>query len=184
MWSVEYVQVPDETKIVIPDKPEPNGTSLTTTDMCSNKGNEFSKGDNADETVYQRSRSMSCDSYEEDSQRVVNRLQEFKDPDQLTSKYVEPGSSVDSNSHFMSKMLERLEGAGKSGRDSQGAIQSEVGMGNLSATSSISDLCVGEEIVDGEVQSVLSMASAVEATEDMSQSDITDIHDDLVSLIE
>jgi len=181
MWSVEYVQVPDETKLIIPTEPEAKSAKSASTKMGSDKGKQSGKGDNEDKTDYHnKKRSASCDSYEEDSQSVVNRLQEFKDPDHLTSKYVELGSSVDSNSNFMSKVREKLEGAGNTGRESQSAIQGE---GNLSEASSMSDLYMGEELgVDGEVQSVQSMSSAIEATEDLSHADTTSTQGDLVSI--
>lgn len=180
MWSVEYVQLPDEAKLIIPNEPEGDSAMKNSTKTCPNKGKESAKGDNADEPDYKK-RTLSCESYEEDSKSVVDRLQEFKDPDNLTSKYMEPGSSVDSNSHFMSKLMEKLEGAGNSGRESQSAIESEMNRGNLSEASSISDLYVGEELgVDGEVQSVQSMASAVEATEEMAQSETAITQADLV----
>lgn len=179
MWSVEYVQVPDETKMIIPTKPEEaNGeTTSGAGDTTHEKGKEPSKRDKAS---IPNQRSTSCDSYEEDSQSVVNRLQEFKDPDQLTSKYVELGSSVDSNNHFMSKVFEKLEG--NSGRESQGAIQSDIGGGNLSEASSMSDIYPGEEgSADGEVESVQSAMSALEAAE-VTQSD-SNVQEELVRTV-
>jgi hypothetical protein len=171
MWSVEYVQVPDETQLVIPEKSTPlAGNSAGTVDASGITSPESSQ---PEDIPYRRKRSVSCDSYDEDNQSAADRLQDFKDPDHLTSKLVELGSSADSNSHFMSKVLEKLEGTGKPGRESQGAIDR-----NISTSSSISDLYTGEEVVgtdaelnrDGEVQSLksagsMSVSSAMEATE-------------------
>ncbi|XP_052816149.1 WD repeat and FYVE domain-containing protein 3-like isoform X4 [Mya arenaria] len=167
MWSIDYVQVPEETKLVVPTKSDTKEeTSAADTADSAKTDSNKPRASGA------RKRSVSCDSYEEGSQSVVNRLKEFKDPDSMTSKYVELGSSVDSNSHFMSKVLEKLEGVG-GGRDSS-AISGEMGEG-LSRGSSLSDLYGGEEggeegvgAADGEVQSLksagsMSLASATEA---------------------
>ena len=188
MWSVEYVQVPDETKLVLPEKSSSQaGNSAETVDASGITSPETSQ---PEDILYRRKRSVSCDSYDEDNQSAADRLQDFKDPDNLTSKLVELSSSVDSNSHFMSKVLEKLEGTGKSGRESQGAIDR-----NISTSSSISDLYTGEEVVgtdsdltrDGEVQSVksagsMSVSSAVEATESLDHVHEVDT-DDKVNLL-
>lgn len=172
MWSVEYVQVPDETKLVVPVKStKGKGNSTQTVDVARVTSLEASQ---PKDIPSHKKRSTSCDVYAEDNnQSAVDRLKDFKDPDNMNSKLVELGSSVDSNSHFMSKLLEKLEGSGTPGRESQSAIER-----NISTSSSISDLYGGEEIgnVDGElnndveVQSVksaggVSVGSAVEATE-------------------
>lgn len=173
MWSVEYVQVPDEEKLVVPEKTPPvEGNSVATTDSARVASPETSQ---PQDIPYRRKRSVSCDSYEEDNQSAVERLRDFKDPDNLTSKLVELSSSVDSNSHFMSKVLEKLEGSGKTGRESQSAIDR-----NISTSSSISDLYTAEETAsadvelnrDGEVLSLksagsVSLSSAVEVTESL-----------------
>ncbi|KAH3872283.1 hypothetical protein DPMN_035498 [Dreissena polymorpha] len=178
MWSIDYVQVPDQTRIVVPST-EKSTTSTSKVTVSSGKDITHSQSD----VPHPRQRSMSCDSYDEGNEMIVSRLKsEFKDPNLLTAKYQELGSSVDSNSHYMSKVFEKLEGVDKTGRDSISAIASEGEEeegehrgGNLSRGSSVSDL--GGEAVedagsgDGEVASVISvetgsLASAAEALEE------------------
>ncbi|KAL4240237.1 WD repeat and FYVE domain-containing protein 3 [Mactra antiquata] len=169
MWSVEYVQVPDETKLVIPEKTVTDNSKNTSDSAGVTSLDKSRSSEDA-----RKRRSTSCESYEEDNQSAVERLKDFKDPDSMTSKMVEMGSSVDSNSHFLSKVFEKLEGSSTPGRESQSAMDQV----SMSASSSISDLCNAEEIGsmdgesnrDGEVQSTksagsYSIGSAVEAME-------------------
>lgn len=92
MWSVEYVQVPDEVK----------------------KRNK-AKGDQVDsvpippevETVQTQpidiplmNRRASCDSYDSPGRSAIERLKDFKDPDLLATKRADVlGSSAESDSH-------------------------------------------------------------------------------------
>ena len=173
MWSVEYVQVPDETRISVPSIPTTKSSNRTD-DATDSTASANSGSSIPVDIAHQGSRNT----YSEEVQNAVERLKNFKDPDNITSKLVELGSSVDSNCHFMSQVREKLEGLDNSGRESIGAIDTEGTMGNLSGSSSISDLCHADDVCnvdgemnkDGEVQSVhsttsLSIDTAVEAIE-------------------
>ena len=166
MWSVEYVQVPDE-------KQQKLDESTSTRDTLSSAANKLAKESSEPIEITNRRRS-SCNSYNGDIQTAVERLKDFKDPDYIASKQVELGSSVDSNSIFMSKLQQTIGGCEK------GVIGQDIAMeredSNVSRTSSVSDLGNPEEIgmhdnelnQDGEVvsqKSAQSVASAVEAVE-------------------
>jgi len=191
MWSIDYVQVPDESQLVIPSPENTNKEESPSKDSVDSDkpGKAGEPGGSQMSGSYTRQRSMSCGSYEEDNvSSAVNRLQEFKNPDSMTSKFVELGSSVDSQSHFMSQMLEKLEGAEGSSRG-RGNSAMVGGMDTpgcsvdhgdgMSRGSSTSDLYVGDEVteegsagaLDGEVGSLRSatgsLMSAVEATESL-----------------
>ena len=164
MWSVEYVQVPDETQ-------QKSSDTLNTKDTVTQAASKLTKETSQPIEIVKRRRS-SCNSYSEDIQTAVDRLKDFKDPDYMASKQVELGSSVDSNSIFMSTLQETIEGCEKDRSDRTTGVDREDS--NISPTSSISDLCNPDEVgiqdnelnQDGEVQSQkseVSIASAMDA---------------------
>ena len=166
MWSVEYVQVPDETQ-------QKSNETTSTKDTISQAASRLAKETSQPIEIAKRRRS-SCNSYGEDVQTAVDRLKDFKDPDYIASKQIELGSSYDSNSAFMSNIEETIGSCEKDNSEGAGAIEREDS--NISQTSSISDLGNPEDVGahdldinhDGEVQSQkseLSVASAMEALE-------------------
>ena len=165
MWSVEYVQVPDETQ-------QKSTETSSTKDTVALAANKLAKEASQPIEITKRRRS-SCNSYDGDIQTVVDRLKDFKDPDyHIAAKQVELGSSVDSNSIFMSNLQETIGSSGRNAEGREVAIEREDS--NISRTSSISDLGNADEVGiqdnelnrDGEVQSQkseVSVASAMDA---------------------
>ena len=170
MWSVEYVQVPDESQ-------QKTNETTPTKDTISQAANKLVKETSQPVEIVLRRRS-SCNSYGDDVQTAVDRLKDFKDPDYIASKQVELGSSYDSNSIFMSNIEETIGSCDKGHNEGAGAIEREDS--NMSQTSSLSDLGNPEEVgvhdldlnqvhdLDGEVvsqKSEVSVASAMDALE-------------------
>ena len=165
MWSVEYVQVPDENQ----QKPIETSNPKDTVALAAR---QLSKEATSQPIEIAKRRRSSCNSYNGDIQTAVDRLKDFKDPDYIAAKQVELGSSVDSNSIFMANLQETIGNSGRTDEGREVAIDREDS--NVSRTSSISDLGNADEIGnqdnemnrDGEVQSQkseVSVASAMDA---------------------
>ena len=165
MWSVEYVQVPDENQ-------QKSTETSNTKDTVALAARQLSKEATSQPIEITKRRRSSCNSYNGDIQTAVDRLKDFKDPDYVTAKQVELGSSVDSNSIFMSNLQETIGNSGRNTESRELAIDREDS--NISRTSSISDLGNPDEVgsqdnemnKDGEVQSQkseVSVASAIDA---------------------
>ncbi|XP_048248442.1 WD repeat and FYVE domain-containing protein 3-like isoform X1 [Haliotis rufescens] len=135
MWSVEYVQVPIETKTKSKDQPETGKKDVVTSPVVNTQPIGIPK----------IARRESCDSYS-DARSAVDLLKDFKDPDYLAAKECELGSSADSEHHYVNRMKNRdnkkreQTNTGDTEKDVFERLES-----NLSTTSSTSDLYRGED---------------------------------------
>lgn len=87
MWSVEFVQLPDE--------------NLKQKDNQTNSSNKTGRSSSKPISIPKISRKESCDSY---SDLVVDKLKDFKDPECLVTAEPELGSSAESDNHLMEHM--------------------------------------------------------------------------------
>ncbi|ESO89055.1 hypothetical protein LOTGIDRAFT_154132 [Lottia gigantea] len=131
MWSIEYVQVPDETKTKLK---EDNTDSTNKDNSKSVRNTSISPPVN----VPKISRRESCDSYSE-LRSATDMLRDFKDPDFLVAKGCELGSSAESESHLVQKMKD------KDCESSRDRMSNDFSMlerleSNMSTTSSTSDI--------------------------------------------
>ncbi|XP_050392525.2 WD repeat and FYVE domain-containing protein 3 [Patella vulgata] len=95
MWSIEFVQVPDESKI----KPKDEVDDKEKQENKLNRALSMSPP----VAIPKISRRESCDSYSE-LRSATDMLRDFKDPDFLVAKGCELGSSAESESHIGQKL--------------------------------------------------------------------------------
>ncbi|KAL8607353.1 hypothetical protein ACOMHN_039503 [Nucella lapillus] len=135
MWSVEYVQVPEEKEpapVAATKSPEGKESS-------GNKGpSSSSSAVSQPRQVRKMSRHESCDSYASEERSAVDLLKDFKDPDFLAVRESELGSSGEQDSPLTQRMKIQ-DVAEREGRG--GAAE----YGNMSNTSSFNDLCGAED---------------------------------------
>ena len=144
MWSVEYVQVPEEKETVAAkcqgnkeladNKPEPASTATR-------------------KIARKMSRHESCDSYASEERSAADLLKDFKELDFLAVRDCELGSSGEQDSPLTQRMKQEATEAG----GTAGAAESRGG--NMSTTSSFSDLGGAE---DWEASSVKSATASVD----------------------
>ncbi|KAL3875787.1 hypothetical protein ACJMK2_033704 [Sinanodonta woodiana] len=145
MWSVEYVQVPVEKRKRLDDKKDESENSC----LDATKENNTAS---VPVNILRTERRHSCNSYGEDQQNAVNHLRDFKDPGYISRMQSELGSSVDSDSHLFHhidkhQQPEVLDIAAIGDKEGDiGTVKVEQDEGNISTTSSASDLCNGEEV--------------------------------------
>ncbi|CAI9723395.1 repeat and FYVE domain-containing 3-like isoform X2 [Octopus vulgaris] len=155
MWSVEFVQVPEEAKCKAcsenskeanrrkEDETDSNTvppvTRLVPTSSVSTSSNtapiNAMNGASKPTDIPRMTRRESCDSYSIDAKAVADRLKEFKDPDYLAAKEIELGSSAESENYFVRRMGCK--------EDMVDLVPPEIdkrGDSNLSSTSSTSDI--------------------------------------------
>ncbi|XP_052069301.1 WD repeat and FYVE domain-containing protein 3-like isoform X1 [Mytilus californianus] len=158
MWSIEYVQVPVEER---PSKDAQNDSSDTMT-----------KGTGGDLTspTSKLSRQVSCDSYGLQQNSAIERLQEFREPN-----LVDISSSLESESNMTKILGSKGKGRLPGNLDREESITSR--------TSSTSDFQYsrtgyGDDVIPDDTHSVksadLSIDTAVEAYDEMVQSNISD----------
>lgn len=143
MWSVEYVQLPDD------DKNRQKETLLTISNVEEDTVSDLKKTDSMDGSQpipipVRRARRESCDSYNTDPKSVADRLKEFKDPETLAAAETELGSSAESEGHISSSVKS------VSNRDiMKNGVSYERAESTISTTSSLNDF-VRQEVVDSD----------------------------------
>lgn len=147
MWSVEYVQVPIEEKSVKEILTENNdATSKNTEGAVSNPTSILA-------------RQVSCDSYTLQQNNAREHLKDFREPN-----LVEMGSSLDSESHMTTYMAGSKDKARISG--------------NMDREESVNSVTSNDDAMHDDQHSIksadLSIDAAVEAEEEMIQSNISD----------
>ncbi|XP_076455501.1 WD repeat and FYVE domain-containing protein 3-like isoform X2 [Babylonia areolata] len=153
MWSVEYVQVPEEKEVapVVSKAAEDKESSTTENKPASSSATSQPR------QVRKMSRHESCDSYASEERSAADLLKDFKDPDFLAVRESELGSSGEQDSPLTQRMKIQ-EVAEREGRS--GAADS----GNMSNTSSFNDLCGADDPSrDWESISVKSATASVDA---------------------
>lgn len=135
MWSVEYVQVAEEKEV-----------TAAATESAENAKSSGNKSQSASSTsskpllARKLSRHESCDSYACEERSAADLLKDFKDPDFLAVRECELGSSGEQDS----PLSQRMKSQDAAEREGQGGM-SEYPRDNISATSSLSDLCGAED---------------------------------------
>lgn len=168
MWSVEYVQVAEEKEV-----------TAAATESAESVKSSGGKSQSASSTsskpllVRKLSRHESCDSYACEERSAADLLKDFKDPDFLVVRECELGSSGEQDS----PLSQRMKSQDAAEREGQGGM-SEYRSDNISATSSLSDLCGADDPVweDGSVKSATASVDtgidALAALGEGSQSDL------------
>ncbi|XP_070185825.1 WD repeat and FYVE domain-containing protein 3-like isoform X2 [Littorina saxatilis] len=152
MWSVEYVQVAEEK-----ETPAASVFESGTTNQSDNKAPSASSSTTTQSLLKRRlSRHESCDSYASEERSAVEHLKDFKDPEFLAVRESELGSSGEQDSPLSQRM--KIQEAAE--REGRGGV-SEYRSGNISTTSSLSDLC-GAEDPTWETGSVKSNTASVD----------------------
>ena len=135
MWSVEYVQVAEDKEATAAA-----AESAESTKSSGDKGQPASTTSSKPMQVRKLSRHESCDSYACEERSAADLLKDFKDPDYLAVRECELGSSGEQDSPFSLRM-ESQDAAEQEG----GGGMSEYRGDNISATSSLNDLCEAED---------------------------------------
>ncbi|KAL5018829.1 hypothetical protein ScPMuIL_004551 [Solemya velum] len=142
MWSVEYVQLPDD------DKNRQKETLLMISNVEEDTVSDLKKRDSLDGSQpipipVLRARRESCDSYN-DPKSVADRLKEFKDPETLAAAETELGSSAESEGHISTHVKS------VSNRDVvKNGVSYERAESTISTTSSLSDF-IRQDVVDSD----------------------------------
>lgn len=155
MWSVEYVQVPEEK--------EASSVASKSSEAVFSSESKAEATASASQSIQVRkmSRHESCDSYASEERSAVDLLKDFKDPDYLAARECELGSSGEQDSPLTQRM--KSQEAQGQGTQWDERVSTEYHSGEVSATSSLSDLCTpGDPGADWENVSMKSGTASVD----------------------
>lgn len=119
---------------------------------------------NSTQALRKMSRHESCDSYAGEERSAIDLLKDFKDPDYLAARECELGSSGEQDSPLAQRLKSRESALESSRWECRGNTEFQSGGGGISTTSSMSDLCGGEDGAgDWESSSIKSGTASVDA---------------------